>query len=285
MQWNIQDIYTMMQQFSHIAIASQSTSKISIKGHSIVTEADKNIEAQAENFFDHPEKNCYLIGEETLIHHNQQYLQQALQHHTYIIDPIDGTVPYASLQPLWGISLAYAEQGEIKEGCIFLPATGEVIITNKEQVFYGYTGKKGKFLDLKDLHLISEEKTKADCQKPGRMLAFNQSIMRHYSLQNIPYAMGSYSSCVYPLVYLAMGRFIGATIRAHVWDLAAGKAILNKLNYDFRYTTGESLNMDIATHYNAPDFKEGEYWLKGTMIFSPSIETSKAIIAGLKEHS
>ncbi len=44
---------------------------------------------------------------------------------TWIVDPIDGTVNYAHRHPQVGISIALADQGELKMGVVYNPFTGE----------------------------------------------------------------------------------------------------------------------------------------------------------------
>ena len=49
----------------------------------------------------------------------------------WIVDPIDGTVNYAYGHPQVAVSIAYAEQGEVKAGVVHAPFPGETFRATK----------------------------------------------------------------------------------------------------------------------------------------------------------
>ncbi len=83
-----------------------------------VTEIDKRSEALLisrirERFSDH-----------TIITEESGLLQGANQH-TWYIDPLDGTVNYAHGVPIFVVSLAYAEHGQVQLGVVYEPMRDE----------------------------------------------------------------------------------------------------------------------------------------------------------------
>ncbi|HRR06736.1 MAG TPA: inositol monophosphatase family protein, partial [Victivallales bacterium] len=125
--------------FKAAKIANKTFSKFKWKrkrDKSLLTKADTEIELLFAKFCDHPDKGMFLIGEETIDSKGQEYVFSALKGKTWIIDPIDGTAPFACNLPTWGISIAYAERGKIIEGAIFLPSIGEFYISFKGKNYY-----------------------------------------------------------------------------------------------------------------------------------------------------
>ena len=101
---------------------------------SIVTKADIAIESYLRSVLGG--SDVAILGEEeTATDHAA--LVEHVQHGTaWVLDPIDGTAPYANQLPNWGISIGYLEHGRFSRGAIFLPSTGEVVVTEGDAVLY-----------------------------------------------------------------------------------------------------------------------------------------------------
>lgn len=48
----------------------------------------------------------------------------------WLVDPVDGTTNFAHGSPLWGVSIALCQEGEIKLGAIFLPDLNELYLSS-----------------------------------------------------------------------------------------------------------------------------------------------------------
>ena len=55
---------------------------------------------------------------------------------TWVVDPIDGTAPYANHLPTWGISIGLMKNGAFTDGAVFLPRTAELYITSGDDVLH-----------------------------------------------------------------------------------------------------------------------------------------------------
>lgn len=62
----------------------------------------------------------------------------------WVIDPLDGSIPYCLGQPTFGISIGLLNGPETQMGCIHLPATGETVIAEKG---------KGTYVGRRRIHL------------------------------------------------------------------------------------------------------------------------------------
>ena len=103
---------------------------------SVVTAADRAIEQFLAAEFDRPENGSYLIGEETVGLRDEAYLAAALEaEYCWIVDPIDGTAPYATHFPAWGISIGLMRRGVLSDGAIYLPEQDRLLITENELVW------------------------------------------------------------------------------------------------------------------------------------------------------
>jgi myo-inositol-1(or 4)-monophosphatase len=135
--WNIEEVLKIIAECGEIALKYYDNPGYELKpDKSIVTEADKAIEDYLTSKLNDPSKNAYMIGEETILSKNEEYISNALKENTWIIDPIDGTAPYSHHIPTWGISIAFMQNGIIKEGAIFLPVIGELFISCNDKIYY-----------------------------------------------------------------------------------------------------------------------------------------------------
>ena len=169
--------------------------------------------------------HSYHIGEESIRKKNDGYIAKALKGDCWIIDPIDGTMPYAFGLSTWGISLAFAERGVITEGAMFLPHSGTLVITEEGVAYRGefgcdpakWTEKIGMELEPITLPSYTENERgiisiSQDSAKYGRLLSID--------------GVQSVGSCVYSVVQFLLGRYRGMLTHVKLWDIAAGIALL-----------------------------------------------------------
>lgn len=264
--WNAEFVYKTACKLAITAVNEQKKLTTEIKpDHSIVTQADKLVENMAIEALSDKANNISVIGEETIKELSESELTSAIAHDCYIIDPIDGTVPYASLTPLWGISIGFANAGYISEGCIILPGTHEAIITKDGQSYYAKgVGKLPEFNELKP---ISSE-LRDNCDHPSRVLVINQLTAKTKTITGLSRGVTTYYSIVFPYVYLALGRMAGIYASLNVWDAAAGMAILRNLGFYAGFSNGDSVSYKLSEDFDFSTYKKGQVRSKNIMVYA-----------------
>ena len=132
--WDRQRISTLLLQAGRIAREHYERPRRTLKDDgSIVTQADTAIERflTCELTGD----GALLLGEESEMEQGEDFAERILDHPLYIVDPIDGTAPYAHHVPVWGISVGFARSGILEEGAVYLPCTSELFITDGPAVY------------------------------------------------------------------------------------------------------------------------------------------------------
>lgn len=82
-----------------------------------VTDADVEIERRVSEFLRRRTPGIPVVGEES-------FAGGPLPERCWLLDPVDGTMNFARGAPLYGISLAYAEDGVPRVGVLDAPALG-----------------------------------------------------------------------------------------------------------------------------------------------------------------
>ncbi|MGH9361634.1 MAG: inositol monophosphatase family protein, partial [Thermoanaerobaculia bacterium] len=120
--WDRHEIVRLLLLAGERALALRRGLTYELKSdRSLVTQADREIEALFAAEFDRPERGVHLIGEETVAGKGEDYISAALSATAYVVDPIDGTSPYAHRLPTWGVSVGRMEGGTLTDGAVFLP--------------------------------------------------------------------------------------------------------------------------------------------------------------------
>lgn len=205
------------------------------KGHEnnasyLVTEVDLAVSRMFEAFLaaNYAHLNYMIIDEETISGLGGSVFEKIKEtDYQFIIDPIDGTVNYAAGIPLYGISVAVMKNGKILEGYLYAPVLGELLYTNGRNVWLEKDGK---------VQII-----------PENMRSSSRVLMAHAWVVNArkpdAFIWQDYFSAVIYFLFVALGRVRGAILRANLWDIAAGMAIVKVLGmglYDCR--TGEEVD-------------------------------------------
>lgn len=264
--WDAKFVYQTACKLATTALDEQKKLTTEIKpDQSIVTQADKLVENMAIEALSDKKQNISVIGEETIKELSEAELESAINHDCYIIDPIDGTVPYASLTPLWGISIGFAKAGHISEGCIVLPGTFEAIITENGQSYYAKGN--GKLPDFDELKPISTE-LRDNCDHPSRVLVINQLTAKTKTITGLTRGVTTYYSIVFPYIYLALGRMAGIYASLNVWDAAAGMAILNNLGFYAGFENGDSASYKLSEDFDFSTYKKGQVRSKQIMVYA-----------------
>lgn len=135
---------------------------------------------------------------------------------TWLIDPLCGTVPFSTGLSHWGVSVALASGPELEIGVVTLPMTGEVLSAIRGQ---------GAFLNGQEL----------DTQEPLGALqdiavAFEVNSRdfseAHRTLADAVGRQCAFSSGVYPLAHVLLGRLHGAVFAAGLNVHNAGAVVI-----------------------------------------------------------
>lgn len=187
---------------------------------SLVTEADTAMqgavfEALKENWPEYA-----LLGEE-MTEQEQQYLLDSDDFQgLWVLDPLDGTSNFASAIPIFSVSLALIQNGEVQLGLIYDPVRKECFSALKGQGAW-LNGRKLK------LHVEKQELNQCIAQVDFKRLA---DSMASYLASEHPYAsQRNFGSGALDWCWLAAGR---SQLYIHggqkLWDYVAGQLILSE---------------------------------------------------------
>lgn len=262
--WNRQTVTDLVLRAARIALKHFDSPVKEFKAdESVVTQADREIEQMLSESLDAPEKGSYLIGEETLHTRTEEYIQAGLRGKAWIIDPIDGTSSYANHFPMWGISLAYAEGGVIKEGALYLPVGGEFLISEGERIYFGRV-RPSEEASAVTLAPFSPGSVRPD---KGGIISIAQGFAKHGGFEGIN-TVHATGCCVFSLVHLMLGGYISYVADLKLWDLAAGIALLEKLGFIARFEDGRPFTTKIdAAAYRLEPGDPRRWKARGRIIF------------------
>jgi myo-inositol-1(or 4)-monophosphatase len=272
--WDIYELAELLSKCGKVAMDYYDNPPRELKAdNSVVTIADKTVEKMLGEVFDKPENDSYMIGEETQSERGEDYIRQALRKRCWIVDPIDGTAPYTVQIPFWGISVAMSEDGVIKEGAIYFPALGELMITDGDQallaenfvpgstekpIFKPYPFKK-RPLDATSIISISQKSAK-------------------YARINITNQVIAWSTCVGSFAWVLRGHFAAYIGTLNLWDIAAVIVFMQRGGFIGRLATGRNLSSRISNEYYVLDSGAPNRWqLRGYVVVGPDEITLDAV--------
>lgn len=261
-KWNKKNVKKLLTQAAELALGyyEKISSRLKADG-SLVTDADIAL----ENFFaerlDNPEQGEYLIGEESVERKSEEYIKAALKGKTWIVDPIDGTAPFAHHIPTWGILLAYMENGNIKEGAICLPCMGELIMTEKGKVFYSEVLADGNYSELKQFDRISSPALESGLISVSQNIAKEASVSFRNPLQAVCCSAFSGAS-------IARGRYLAYIGTTKLWDIAAVLPVLWNLGFRSRLLNGTEIipGKTISSIFNTDKSAKSRWALKDQIV-------------------
>jgi len=144
--------------------------------------------------------------------------------HTWIVDPLDGTLNFLHAQPHFAVSIALEREGELVAGVIYNPASDEL-----------FHAEKGRGAYMNDRRLrVSSRRHLEECViatgtpffgKPGHA----QFLKELHKI--MPFAAGirRYGAASLDLAWTAAGRFDGFWERnLKPWDVAAGIVLVRE---------------------------------------------------------
>lgn len=212
--WRPGEVRRWMDEAARLGLDWQDRLTVHLKGdRSPVTEADREIEGFFAELTDRPAEGHYLIGEETVATRDAAYVDAAFKNHAWVVDPIDGTAPYAAGLPFWGVSLGLLKNGVFAEGAVALPAFGELWMTEGDVIWRHRADRSEVY------------KPRTPAWTDAGLLAVTQAVAKRGGVRLVN-PVQALSCAVLPLVWLAAGRYLGYLGDLSLWDMAGGMALL-----------------------------------------------------------
>ena len=238
--WKIDTILGILKQAGAVALEESTRLDPELKDDlSVVTAADKKIEAFFASHFDRPGCGSYMIGEETIGSKSEEEIFAALRSGCcYVVDPIDGTAPYTAGLPVWGCSIGLMKNGVLSEGAIYQPVADVAYITCRGSVWIA----KNLQSDCPEVLPFEAPERKWNLLSPVAV-STKAAKKWHLDFSNQVFAWGC---CVADYAALFSGRVLGACHSAKLWDVAGGMPILKNLGYCACYRDGSMFDLNIA---------------------------------------
>lgn len=203
----------------------------------LVTETDKAVEDLVINKLKQKYPSHKFIGEETVSAGGHCELTSDP---TWIIDPIDGTTNFVHGVPHTCISVGLAVNQQIVIGVVHCPIVGETYSAVKGQGAF-CNGEKlsvSSIQDLKKAVVIVEGGTS---RNPGIL---ETKIANLKSIVENSHGIRAYGSAAMNMCFVARGSHEAYLEHGiHVWDIAAGKLIVEEAGGYVCDPSGESLDM------------------------------------------
>ena len=277
--WDRDRIITLLFDAGERALRLQKEIHPELKSDSsLVTEADREIEGMLAREFDRPREGTFLIGEETVSQKGEDYIGQALQGASFIVDPIDGTSPYAHGLPNWGVSIGLMEQGRLTQGAVYLPEYRVLVASDGDRVLEGTRPEGSDRWDWRYLPVPRPE------TGPSGIIAITQDLAKRGCV-DLPNPVEALGAAVVPLVGLLQGRFLAYAGSLRLWDLAGSLPLLHRLHFlvaRLQASPGTRLDMDVGPEGYLLDPRDPFRWgVRGGILVCPPSEEAR-IRGGLR---
>lgn len=249
MSWDRERIVALLLEAGRIALDARTDLRRELKqDKTVVTKADREIEALFERELARPESGVYLIGEETICARDEGYLEAALRRECFVVDPIDGTIPYAYGLPTWGISIGRMESGRLTDGAVYLPEMGDLFVSEGPRVVRGRRLSPGwEWIPMGD------GRPQPD---PSGLLAVTQVIAKRGKVL-LPNPVLVLGTAVVPMVGLLHGQFLAYLGSVKLWDVAGALPLLLRKGFSASVRRGRQIvrvtdRVDDAAYYLEP---------------------------------
>lgn len=257
--WNLPTLIPLVLESGRIGLSYFDSPEKEYKADdSIVTKADRAIESYLTSHLNHPEAGSYLLGEETISDQSEDYLDAAFRQIAWVIDPIDGTAPFANNLPNWGVSVGFMEAGVLKEGIVFLAALGELYYTSQGLTWRERLGTEVSQWESRLGSPVALKGPGVDEIPRGSMVSISQQLARFGSYQ-LPFYVQVTGSSVFNMVRLAAGCYGALVTRFKIWDFAACLPMLANLGWTMVFHGNGKpmgLTMDDSAILNSPGHPE-----------------------------
>ncbi|MBA2881784.1 myo-inositol-1(or 4)-monophosphatase [Desulfosalsimonas propionicica] len=160
--------------------------------------------------------------------------------HTWIIDPLDGTTNFAHQVPVFSVSIAFAENGQLRAGVVLNPMTGELFTAVQGQG----AQLNGRAISVSDCRQVSESLLVTGFpydikENPGPYMdKFARCLSAAIGVRRL-------GSAALDLCFVACGRFEGFWEQGlKPWDTAAGTLIAREAGARVTDFSGTAYDID-----------------------------------------
>ncbi len=185
----------------------------------------------------------FIIDEEIVAELKDPIGKLNTAEYTFVIDPIDGTLTYATGLPYYAVSVGVFKEGKPYLGFLYAPALEQMVYCDETDAYvvdkpFTSNEKKTKITDLNDINVAP-----VFFEHPTGM-----SLTAEWNKDRKAFPMNMYSAVVH-FMYVAMGKGMGYYYCVYLWDIAGGLAIFDKVGVKvLNAKTGEEFKpSDIAT--------------------------------------
>jgi myo-inositol-1(or 4)-monophosphatase len=228
-----QDVLTFMREAGQLAIQNQLiVSRRQKVDSTLVTETDLAITAFCRDHFMgyFSSAEHVLIDEESvseLGEPNTVFAKEARYH--WVLDPIDGTVPYAAGRSGYGISLGILKDSKPWFGAIYYPGTGELIYGDVEEAFY----VSRAFTREQRRQVLNESSLEPG---PTQPLEVGTEIPLTYRIKDFSAGLISIQmASTVSFLNVLLGRATGYISHCALWDMAAGWPLMIAAGLELRW--------------------------------------------------
>lgn len=239
--WDAARIASLLVRCGRFALAQWRAEGWRLKADgSLLTEVDEALERELTDELEDVANGIHIIGEETVERRDEAYVARALAERAYVVDPIDGTAPFAHGIGYWGTSIGLMEQGRLTHGGVILPAQNELFVTDGERVLW---------TDRLDLAATSapdlrELEPHFAPWNAGGMVALGQRMARNHTFPWLNPTLVT-GCAINALAYLLIGRLAAYLGHMKLWDLAGVLPMLLRCGAAARLVDGTPLDGSV----------------------------------------
>ena len=242
--WNKEEVCELALDCARFAVSHRQRAGIGYdlkNDGSLVTAVDARNEEFLKERLLKLDDGSYFIGEETVLSCGADYVQAALRGRCWVVDPIDGTAPFAHGFPTWGVSIGYMRNGVLADGAVILPDTHEMLVTDGDDVLYAQGFQltdAAATLSWTALEKPSDEWT------DGGMLMLGQKFTRQERLP-LPNPVMSSGSAVQALASVMIGKAEAYLGHMKLWDIAGVLPMMSRLGIVGRMLNGMTMSCNL----------------------------------------
>ncbi|KAF2955953.1 inositol monophosphatase [Marinitoga sp. 38H-ov] len=180
--------------------------------HDLVTSLDLRVQEFLYNSLMQKYPEIGFLGEESGMD------EKPKSNKYWVIDPIDGTVNFSKMLPLFCISAAYVENDEPKYGIIYAPVINQVIIAQEN---------KGVFLN--DNKITPNWAKDIDDAMVSMGNIKGKTFKYYQALENEVMRVRLLGTAALQIAYVGTGYFDAfVAVKGKPWDVAAGYIIVKE---------------------------------------------------------
>ena len=212
---------------------------------SIVTEADVTVSNMFATFIkkNFSKLNYIIIDEEKISHLGHSVFDKIAQtDYQFVIDPIDGTVQFATGHALYGITIGVYKKGKPLIGLIYLPEIKELVYCDEK---YAYSVQNA--FTSKAIKTRLKKQNKSDSS-----IIFGHTWLWHitdaFSIKKA--LVVDYYSAVSQSLYTLTGRAKAYCMFLHLWDIAGALPIAQKIGMEiFEYDSNQPYDKISSSYF------------------------------------